>query len=55
MMVENKLMECIGPMASVLIQRTLKQTKLTAELYHALAKFIPSEKEKEKFLKELMG
>lgn len=53
MIVEEKLLEFIGPMATVLIQRTMKKTQFTSELYQALAEYIPSEKEKEKFLSEL--
>jgi eukaryotic-like serine/threonine-protein kinase len=49
--VKQQLAAYIGPIASILVERAAKRTQSPKELYEALAAEIPSQLDREKFLR----
>lgn len=49
----QKLLAYIGPIAKVVVKRTAKQTSSPAEFYRLLAQQLPTEQERQRFLKEV--
>lgn len=52
-MIENSLVKYVGPMASALIRKNSKSASGISDLSQQLAEYIPSEEEKQKFLRQL--
>ena len=49
----QKLLAYIGPIAKVVVKRTAKQTGSPAEFYRLLAQQLPTEQDRQKFLKDV--